>query len=110
MSNIFAKYKTNTKVIKVKALDDAEVTIRELTVNESNEFYKRLVGETNSDGSMNFNYKEMFSIKIDKVASAMIEPKMTAEELYLLSEGATEAINEISDAIDGFSSEGKKKK
>lgn len=110
MSNIFAKYQTNTKVIKVKALDNAEVTIRELTLNESNEFYKRLVGETNADGSMNFNYKEMFAIKVDKVAAAMIEPKMTSKELYLLSESATEAINEISDAIDGFSSEGKKKK
>ena len=33
---------------------NAEVTIRELTLNESNEFYKRLVGETNADGSMNF--------------------------------------------------------
>lgn len=110
MSNIFAKYQTNTKVIKVKALDNAEVTIRELTVNESNNFYKRLVLEPKADGSMNFNYKEVFDIKVEKVASAMVEPKMTAEELYLLSEGATEAINEISDAIDGFSSEGKKKK
>ena len=110
MSNIFAKYQTNTKVIKVKALDNAEVTIRELTINESNEFYKRIVGEPNADGSMNFNYKEVFDIKVEKVASAMVEPKMTAEEIYLLSEGATEAINEISDAIDGLSSEGKKKK
>ena len=110
MSNIFAKYQTNTKVIKVKALDNAEITIRELTVNESNKFYKRLVLAPNADGSMNFNYKEVFDVKVEKVASAMVEPKMTAEELYLLSESATEAINEISDAIDGFSSEGKKKK
>ena len=110
MSNIFAKYQTNTKVIKVKSLDNAEITIRELTINESNEFYKRIVGEPKADGSMNFNYKGVFDVKVEKVASAMVEPKMTAEELYLLSESATEAINEISDAIDGFSSEGKKKK
>ena len=57
MSNIFAKYQTNTKVIKVKALDNAEVTIRELTINESNEFYRRIVGEPNAGRALNFIYK-----------------------------------------------------
>jgi hypothetical protein len=106
---LFDKYKTQTKVIKVKALDNQEVTIRELTVNESNEFYKKIVGEPKEDGSMQFNYKEIFSIKVEKVATAMVNPRMTAEELEELSEGATEAINEIAEAIENFNAEGKKK-
>lgn len=108
--SIFAKFKTQTRVIKVKSLDNQEVTIRELTVQESNDYYKMIVSEASNDGKINFNYKEIFTIKLDKVSKCLVEPKMTIEELKSLSEGATEAINEIADAIDALSAEGKKKK
>jgi len=107
---LFDKFKTQTKVVKIKALDNQEITIRELTVQESNDFYKKLVGEPKPDGGLNFNYKEVFSIKLEKVAVAMVEPKVTMDELRELSEGATEAINEIAEAIENFNAEGKKKK
>lgn len=107
---VFDKFKTQTKKVAIKALDNQEVTIRELTVQESNDFYKKIVGEPKADGSMQFNYKEIFTIKLEKVACAMVEPKMSLDELKALSEGATEAINEISEAIEGFNNEGKKKK
>lgn len=108
--SVFARFLTKTKVIKVKALDNAEVTIRELTVQESNDYYKKLVSESSTDGKINFNYKEIFTIKLEKVASCMVEPKMSIDELKALSEGASEAINEIADAVDALSAEGKKKK
>lgn len=108
--SIFAKFLTKTKVVKIKSLDNAEVTIRELTVQESNDYYKQLVSESSTDGKINFNYKEIFSIKLSKVANCMVDPKMTIEELKTLSDGASEAINEIADAIDALSAEGKKKK
>jgi hypothetical protein len=108
--NVFERFHTKTKVIKVKALDNAEVTIRELTVHESNDYYKKLVSDSSTDGKINFNYKEIFTIKLEKVANCMVEPKMSIEELKSLSDGASEAITEIAEAIDALSSEGKKKK
>lgn len=110
MSTLFTKFQTKEKKVAIKALDNQEVTIRELTVAESNDFYKRIVGEPKADGGMNFDFKEIFSIRMEKVALAMVEPQMTLKDLKALSEGATEAINEIAEAIENFSNEGKKKK
>lgn len=107
---LFDKFKTQTKVVKVKSLDNEEITIRELTVRESDDFYKKILGEPKEDGSITFNHKMLFSLKVEKVSIAMVNPKMTVEELNELSESAVEVINEIADAIDGFNSEGKKKK
>lgn len=108
MGNVFGKYQTEQKTIKVAALDDAEVTIRQLTVNESNEFYQRIVSGFAKDGSAEINYNAIGSVRIDKVAAAMTDPKMSVKELKALSAKAAEAINEISDAIDAFSSPEKK--
>jgi hypothetical protein len=108
MANIFDKFKVNTKKVKIDALDGAEITIQELTVAQSTEFQKRVISGIDGDGKAELNYDELADIKLEKVALAMVEPKLTLEELKALSSTANKAIDEISDAIDNFD-EGKKK-
>lgn len=107
MANIFDKFVTGTKKVKIKALDNAEIEIRELTVSESNEFFKRLIKGMDAEGKADIDMNQMTEIRLEKVALAMIEPKMSVEDLRALSSKANEALNEISDAIDSFSEKGK---
>jgi hypothetical protein len=105
-SNPFGKFTLKTKEIEVKALDGAKVTIQELSVGKSNEYYGRLFSSLDSEGKPVLNTSAIIDIKLEKVSEAMIDPKMTVEELKELSAQAGDAINEISDAIDTLSSEG----
>ena len=43
MSNPFDGFKLKTKKVKIKALGNKEVTISEMTVAQSNDFYKQIV-------------------------------------------------------------------
>jgi hypothetical protein len=107
MSNPFSKYSTETKVVKIKELD-AEVTIRALTIGESDMFATMMIGEE-VNGKVSFNYKAMAEIRKRKVALAMVSPVMTYEEIDALPSEGVAAINEIADAIEEFNGKGKKK-
>ena len=97
MSNPFNVFKTQTKKVKVKALDNAEVELRELTVAESNELFKELFNEEGK-----FDSSKSLSVRLKKISMSMTKPSMTVEELEALGAKANLAINEISDEIDKF--------
>ena len=106
--NPFGKFKVGTKKVKIKALENAEVTIQELSVAQSTDFYKRVIKGFDEEGKAELNYNELADIKLEKVAAGMIEPYMSLEELKGLANSANKAIDEISEAIDGFEAELKK--
>ena len=106
--NPFGKFKVRTKKVKIKALENAEVTVQELSVAQSTDFYKRVIKGFDEEGEAELNYSELADIKLEKVAAGMIEPYMSLEELKGLSNGANKAIDEISEAIDNFEAELKK--
>lgn len=108
MANPFDKFKLKNKKIKIKALDNAEVTIQELTVAQASDFSKRIVKGFDKDGKAELDYNELTDIKVEKVSACMIEPVMTVKELNLLATTASAALDEISEAIDKFESELKK--
>lgn len=108
MANPFGKFSLKTKKVKIKALDNAEVTIQELTVAQSTDFYKRVVNGFDESGKADINYNELADIKLEKVAAGMIDPFMSIEELKGLSSQASGAIDEIAEAIDKFETELKK--
>jgi hypothetical protein len=108
MANPFSKFKVQTKKVKIKALDNAEVTVQELSVAQSTDFYKRVVKGFDENGKVELNYNELADIKIEKVAAGMIEPYMSLDELKGLANGANKAIDEIAEAIDNFEAELKK--
>jgi len=96
----FAKFSTGVKVAKIKALDNAEIQYRELTMLESDEFINRFIKEVNEDGSPKFDIEEAMQVKYEKVALILIEPKMTVEDLRALPASASDAINEIIALVD----------
>ena len=106
--SIFDKFSLKTKKVKIKALDNAEVTIQELTIAQANDFYKRVVKGFGADGKAEINYNELGDIKLEKVAIGLVEPKMSFQELKALSNKAMPAIDEIAEAIDSFEAELKK--
>lgn len=108
MANPFDKFSLKTKKVKIKALDNAEVTIQELTVAQSTEFYKRVVDGFDDEGKAKLNYNELADIKLEKVVVGMVEPKISIIELKELSNKASAAIDEIAEAIDAFEEKLKK--
>ena len=112
-SNPFGKFKTKTKKVKIEALDGATVTIQELTVAQSTDFYKRVVkgfitDPITKEAKADLDYNELADIKLEKVSASMLEPYMSLEQLKELSSVASPAIEEIAIAIDNFGEEEKK--
>ena len=95
MSNPFNVFKTQTKKVKIKALDNAEIEIRELTVLESNELFKELFNEKGV-----FDSSKSITVRLKKVSMAMVKPAMSVADLEALGAKANVAIAEISEAID----------
>ena len=91
------------KKAKIKALGDSEITYRELTLAEQDEFTKRIIKDFGKDGSeATVNLEEASKIKYEKLALVLIDPKMTVDELKSMhGKGASEAIAEILSLIEG---------
>lgn len=104
---LFNKFQTEVKKVKIKALDNAEISIREQSVSEVNDFYKKVVKNVDKSGKPEVDINAMMDVRLEKVAACMVEPKMTVDELKALSSKANDAINEIAEEIDKLSGEGK---
>ena len=112
-SKAFAKFENHeVKTATIKALG-ADIQYRELTMQENDEFTKRLIKDFGADGKdAEIDFNEANEIKYEKVALMLIEPKMTVEQLKALPASAIEAINEINalgDVKDGIDKEGNSK-
>ena len=107
-SKAFAKFANHeVKTATIKALDNAEIQYRELTMAEVDTFSKRLIKGYGEDGKTpEIDFDEANEIKYEKVAMILIQPKMTVEELKALPASAVEAINEINALVDGEDAEG----
>lgn len=97
MANPFEKFTTKSSKVKVKALGNATVEVREPTISEVADFYKLLTGE---DGK--FNNANFLDAKIERVANCMVSPKMSVAELKALGSSSADAIGEVYDAIEAL--------
>lgn len=99
---LLTKFKTKTKKITVKSWE-TDVTIRELTVSESNSIQEFLLKDSTSkelsSGSVNVSIGKFEEAKAKTVALALVDPKFTEEELSGMSTEAKDGITEIYDAI-----------
>lgn len=98
--NPFDAYIMEEKIVYIEALN-AEVKLRPLTMGESDAFNKRLIKGYTGKGEPTVDMEEATKINYEKVALAMIEPKMSVEQLQALPSSASKAINEIVKHIDG---------
>ena len=100
-SQAFAKFANNeVKTAKIKALDNAEIKYRELTMAENDAFTNRLIKDVTKDGEAEIDFKEANEIKYEKAAMILVEPTMTVKELKALPASTSEAINEINALVE----------
>ncbi len=98
--NAFAKYQSATTVHKIKALDDAEVTLRDLTLKEAKDIAAEIITGFDSDGNPEIDYEKANDSKMKKISLALVEPKMTITELEDLGVSAMDALDEIFAIVD----------
>ena len=75
------------------------VKLRKLTLKEQWEFQQRMIKSVHGK-DVEINYEEATKIRYEKIAAALVEPEMTAEDLMALSVEAEPAINEIYALVD----------
>jgi len=85
------KFKTEEKIINVKAWD-ADVKIRRLTIKESDEAESMMLGSVDllsaqeiKNGKMTLNADSFSRSQLLTVSCALVEPKMTIDELNGMS-------------------------
>jgi len=96
----FDAYATEERVVHIEAFN-ADVTVRDLTMGESDAFNKRLLKDYDGKGDPTIDLAEAAKINYEKIALAMLSPKKTVKELQAMGTSATKAIQEIIKAIDG---------
>lgn len=105
------KFKTKTKEITVKAWDNEPVEIRELTVSEANDVQSMMLKDTDTDvlskGKVEVSISAIESSKIRAVSYALVNPKLSEEELSGLGNAARDGINEIYEALTELNKPGK---
>lgn len=99
--NPFDMYTTTQKKATIKALNNAEIEYRELTMEEDDAFQQSVVKGIGDDGKPDLDMKKYLELKYHKVAAGLINPKMTVGDLKKLSKKADDAINEILVLITG---------
>ncbi len=98
--NVFDVYKPKEKKFKIKALGDQEITLVDLSLEESTEISQQVVKGVKDDGQPDIDLKEANLTKYRKISKALIDPKMTTKQLRGLAEAASEALDEIYALVD----------
>ncbi len=100
MANVFDKFNGVTTVHKIKALDGAEVTLRELTHKESKELLQEMVKGVDSDGNPDVDFAGALDVKLKKISLALVDPKMSFTDLEALGNSSQAALDEIYTIVD----------
>ena len=107
--NVFDKYIPTETKHAIKALDGAEVTLRKLTLKESTDLTNKLVKSVDKHGVPEMDMEAAGRSKLEKLSLAMVDPKMTVDELLALGTDASTAIDEIYAIVDPKTAEAIKK-
>jgi hypothetical protein len=96
-TNPFLKFKPAPQKAIIKALDDYEITYRQLTLGELDDLNASLIpgGAAKAGQEPEIDISAASDLKYKKVAMALIDPKVTVEELKGLSEDGEAVIEEI---------------
>lgn len=98
--NPFNTFKIETTKHHIAALN-AEIELKQLTLAESSVIDNILYSEGfDKDGKPKLTMEAINKAKLQRVAMALVKPKMSVEELLALPSEASEAINEIADILN----------
>ena len=99
--NPFTQFITGTQLAKIKALGDAEIEYRELTLAENDAFTKKMIkDDLDADGKPQFDMDMATEVKYEKVSAMLVKPEMSVEELKALPSSAQSVIEEILDLVN----------
>lgn len=103
--DLLNKFKTKTKEVTVKSWGEV-VEIRELTVSESNEVQALMLNDSTSqdlaNGNINVSIGKFEEAKTKAVSMALVNPKLTEDEINGMGATAKDGIGEIYEAIGDF--------
>ena len=95
MANPFDMFTPKESKHKIKALNGAEVTLRDLTAEESSVITAKMFDGYDEVGRAKLRVGGFAASNIERVATALVEPKMTVRQLNKLSASSSDAINEL---------------
>lgn len=101
--DLLNKFKPKTKEIEVKAWGGITVEIRELSISEVNDIQASMLENTPLDeiskGKVNISIGKLEEAKTKAVSLALVEPKLSVDELNKMGVTAKDGVAEIYDAI-----------
>jgi len=100
-TNPFARFIADKKQAEIKSLG-VMVTLRQPTIAEANSYAASIYSDTKADGSLALDYSKVSTANLSKIASCLLEPKMTLEDFQGLGKSADKAIAEILKEIDDW--------
>ena len=100
MPNVFDRFVDQTTKHKIKELGGAEITLRQITLKESQDLANELIKGVDKDGNPVINYEAANLTQIKKISLALVDPKMSLVDLENLSIEARAALDEIFALVD----------
>jgi len=104
MTTIFDQFKPEEKTHFIEALG-GEVTLRDLTLAELSEITNSIVDGVDADGQPKMDMRKALSLKYVKLSKALVDPKMSSDDLESLSGKAKGAIKELMFLVDPVTAE-----
>ena len=100
-TNPLAKYLLDEKKAKLESLDGYEITYRDLTLKEAEEFSNRMIKDF-KHGEPEIDLEEMNKIKYEKAALVLIDPKLPPMDELMDNYGSKmlDVINEINKLVE----------
>ena len=103
--DILKKFVTDEKVIDVKAWG-GKVKIRKLTMKEKAEINELMLSDATQEelekGQVRIAISKMAEVKMRAVAYALVEPRLSYNELRQLDGAAMEGVDEIYEELEKF--------
>ena len=100
---LLGKFERKQKTIKVKAWG-GEVVIQQLSIKEKSEIEAMIYGnatpEELREGTFKIDMNALVASRIKAVSYALVEPKLSIEDLESLTGEAGEGINEVHSALE----------
>ena len=107
-ANPFSMFTPSETVHKVKALNNASITVRDLTQAEKAAIDGIMYSEGfGTDGKPQLSIEAIGKANLMKISKVLVEPKMSVKELEALSVEASSAFTEILELISPKVDEGK---
>ncbi len=104
--NPFDQFAVSVTPHFIEALN-AEITLRDLTYSESEDFLKKVINGEDDKGEPVIDMEALADTLLEKISLVMVEPEMTVQQLRDLGVNSRAALAEIGRIVEGVGAAGK---